>query len=135
VTAATIDTARFRTLRLCRALAGVGFGRVAILAVQRKPIGAKTKGNRRTADQILEGLVRTTAAIPRSTTIVLVDDNIQSGSSIAAVDKLLGASRPTAAFAVSVTDSVSYADAAKARSFTIEYDETADQLAVHCKLT
>lgn len=134
VTASTIDTARFRTLRLCRALAGVGFGRVAILAVQRKPVGAKTKGNRRTADQILQGLTRTPATIPRSTTIVIVDDNVQSGSSIAAVDKLLGASRPTAAFAVSVTDSISYADATKARSFTIEYDETADELAVHCNL-
>lgn len=80
VTASTIETARFRTLRLCRALAGVGLGRVAVLAVQRKPVGAKTKGNRRTADQILEGLTRTTTAIPRSTTIVLVDDNVVSAA-------------------------------------------------------
>jgi hypothetical protein len=33
VTAATVETARFRTLRLCRALEGVGLGRVAVLAV------------------------------------------------------------------------------------------------------
>ena len=105
VTVATIETARFRTLRLCRALAGVGFGGVAVLAVQRKPVVAKTKGLRRTADQIFEGLIRTSAAIPRSTTFVVVDDNVQSGSSIAALDKLLGASRATAAFAVAVTDS------------------------------
>jgi predicted amidophosphoribosyltransferase len=97
VTASTIETARFRTLRLCRALAGVGFGNVAVLAVQRKVVKAKTTGNRRTADQIFEGLVRTVTTIPRAT-IVLVDDNVQSGSSIAALDKLLGASRPTAAF-------------------------------------
>ena len=134
VTASTIETARFRTLRLCRALAGVGFGRVAVLAVQRKPVVAKTKGHRRTADQIREGLVRTTMAIPRATTIVLVDDNVQSGSSIAALDKLLGASRPTAAFAVAVTDSREYADATKARRFTIEYDEDATSLDVTCTL-
>jgi hypothetical protein len=43
VTASTIETARFRTLRLCRALAGVGLGTVAVLAVQRKPVVPKTK--------------------------------------------------------------------------------------------
>jgi len=134
VTAATIETARFRTLRLCRALAGVGFGSVAVLAVQRKPVVAKTKGPRRTADQIFEGLVRTTIAIPRATTIVLVDDNVQSGSSIAALDKLLGASRPTAAFAVAVTDSHEYADATKARGFTIKYDDAVTSLDVTCTL-
>lgn len=134
VTASTIETARFRTLRLCRALAGVGFGRVAVLAVQRKAVAAKTKGNRRTANQILEGLTRTATAVPRGTTIVLVDDNVQSGSSIAALDKLLGASRPTAAFAVAVTDSMPHADATKTRGFTIEYDETAEILDASCKL-
>jgi hypothetical protein len=40
----------------------------------------------------------------------------------------------TAAFAVAVTDSQPYADAAKARRFTIEYDETADILDVSCIL-
>lgn len=134
VTASSIETARFRTLRLCRALAGVGFGRVAILAVQRKPVDAKTKGNRRTADQILEGLTRTTVAIPRGTTIVLVDDNVQSGSSIAALDKLLGGSRQTAAFAVAVTDASPHTDATKTRGFTIQYDETAEGLDVACIL-
>jgi hypothetical protein len=134
VTASTIETARFRTLRLCRALAGVGFGRVAVLAVQRKPVVAKTKGERRTADQIFDGLVRTSTGISRGTTIVLVDDNVQSGSSIAALDKLLGASRPTAAFAVAVTDSQPYTNAAKARGFTIEYDEAEPSLDVTCLL-
>jgi len=52
VTAATIETARFPTLRLCRALAGVGLGTVAVLAVQRAPVVAKTKGARRTAQEI-----------------------------------------------------------------------------------
>ncbi len=134
VTAATIETARFRTLRLCNALAGVGFGHVAVLVVQRKRVEGKTKGNRRTADQIYAGLARTSTPIPRSTTLVLVDDNVQSGASIAAVDKLLGASRPTAAFAVAVTDSQPYTDAAKSRTFRIEYDETADDLEVACIL-
>lgn len=134
VTASTIETARFRTLRLCRALAGVGFGRVAVLAVQRKLVVPKTKGQRRTADQIFEALVRTSTPIPRGTTLVLVDDNVQSGSSIAALDKLLGASRPTAAFAVAVTDSQPCANATKARGFTIEYDETSASLEVSCVL-
>lgn len=134
VTFSTIESARFRTLRLCRALAGVGFGRVAVLAVQRKVVVAKTKGHRRSADQILDGLVRTTTPIPRGTTIVLVDDNVQSGASIAALDKLLGASRRTSAFAVAVTDSQPHADATKTRGFTISYDETTESLDVTCAL-
>lgn len=134
VTASSIETARFRTLRLCRALAGVGFGRVAVLAVQRKPVVAKTKGERRTADQILDGFVRTSTPIPRGMTIVVVDDNVHSGASIAALDKLLGGSRPTAAFAVAVTDSQQYGNAMKARGFTIGYDETMPTLAVSCSL-
>ncbi|HEX8112446.1 MAG TPA: hypothetical protein VF516_32170, partial [Kofleriaceae bacterium] len=69
VTAATIQTARFRTLRLCNALAGVGFGHVALLAVQRKPVEGKTKGNRRTADQIVAGLARTSTPIPRGVAV------------------------------------------------------------------
>jgi hypothetical protein len=129
VTAATVEAARFRTLRLCRALEGVGFGTVAVLAVQRKPVTSKTKGARRTADEILTGFERTGVTMPRSTTLVLVDDNVQSGRSIAALDKLLGASRPTAAFAVAVTDSQACGDAAKARRFTVEYDEEAKRIA------
>lgn len=137
VTAATIQTARFRTLRLCNALAGVGFGHVAVLAVQRKAVEgktSKTKGPRRTADEIFAGLARTSTPIPRSSTLVLVDDNVQSGASIAALDKLLGASNPTAAFAVAVTDSQPYKDAAKARTFEIAYDETDDELYVSITL-
>lgn len=134
VTASAIETARFRTLRLCRALAGVGLGTVAVLAVQRKPMVAKTKGVRRTADQILTGFVRTSAPIPRSAMIVLVDDNVQSGNSIAALDRLLGASRPTAAFAVAVTDARACKDALKTRRFTIEYDAGAPRLDVVCTL-
>jgi hypothetical protein len=134
VTAATIHTARFRTLRLCNALAGVGFGHVAVLAVQRKAVESKTKGNRRTADEIFAGLARTSTPIPRGSTLVLVDDNVQSGASIAALDKLLGASKPTAAFAVAVTDSQPYEDAAKARTFKITYDESDDELNVSITL-
>jgi hypothetical protein len=59
---------------------------------------------------------------------------VQSGSSIAALDKLLGATRPTAAFAVAVTDSHACTDATKARGFAIEYDEDADSLDVTCVL-
>lgn len=57
VTATTIETARFPTLRLCRALAGVGLGTVAVLAVQRVPVIAKTQGAKRTAKQLFDGLV------------------------------------------------------------------------------
>lgn len=136
VTAATIETARFRTLRLCRALAGVGLGTVAVLAVQRKPVVAKTsnRGPRRTADQVLAGLTRTNVPMPRSGAIVLVDDNVQSGNSIAAVDRLLGANRDTFAFAVAVTDAHEYKDAVKPRRFTVEYDETVPTLSVRCVL-
>jgi hypothetical protein len=134
VTVSTIETARFRTLRLCRALAGVGLGTVAVLAVQREPVIAKTRGLRRTADQILDGFVRTSIAMPRSTVVVLVDDNVQSGRSLAALDRLLGASRPTSAFAVAVTDSRESKEALKARGFTIEYDDTAAELDITCTL-
>jgi predicted amidophosphoribosyltransferase len=134
VTATTIESTRFRTLRLCRALAGVGLGTVEVLAVQRKPVVAKTKGSRRTANEILAGFTRTATPIPRATTIVLVDDNVQSGKSIAALDRLLGASRPTYAFAVAVTDSQPSADALKARGFTIEYDDEDAALDVRCTL-
>lgn len=134
VTASTIETARFRTLRLCRALAGVGLGTVAVLATQRERVVPKTKGVRRRADEILRGFVRTATPIPRSTTIVLVDDNVQSGKSIAALDRLLGALRPTCAFAVAVTDAQKCTDALKPRAFTIEYDGEADVLEATCVL-
>lgn len=134
VTAKTIETARFRTLRLCRALAGVGLGTVVVLAVQREPVLAKTKGSRRTAAQVLEGFVRTSIPIPRSDVVVLVDDNVQSGNSLAALDRLLGASRPTWAFAVAVTDAHECKDALKTRAFRIEYDETVKTLDVACTL-
>jgi hypothetical protein len=134
VTATTVETARFRTLRLCRALAGVGLGTVAVLAVQQEPVIAKTKGSRRTAEQILRGFARTSTLIPRSNVIVLVDDNVQSGNSLAALDQLLGASRPTSAFAVAVTDSQECKDALKPRTFTIAYEETTKSLDVRCTL-
>jgi hypothetical protein len=134
VTASTIATARFPTLRLCRALAGVGLGTVTVLAVQRERVIAKTKGVRRGADEILRGLTRTASLIPRSTTIVLVDDNVQSGKSIAALDRLLGASRPTCAFAVAVTDALKRTDALKPRTFAIEYDDKAAVLEARCVL-
>ncbi len=134
VTATTIETARFRTLRLCRALAGVGLGTVEVLAAQAVPVVSKTKGLRRTADQILAGFVRTATPIPRSAVIVLVDDNVQSGNSIAALDRLLGGTRTTAAFAVAVTDAQECKDAVKHRRFTVEYDEAAKVLDVDCTL-
>jgi len=134
VTTATIETARFRTLRLCRALAGVGLGTVAILAAQREPVVAKTKGSRRTAEEILRGFVRTSIAMPRSDVVVLVDDNVHSGNSLAALDCLLGASRPTSAFAVAVTDSHESKDALKPRSFKVAYGGTNSALDVTCTL-
>jgi len=42
--------------------------------------------------------------------------------------------RPTAAFAVAVTDARECKDALKARRFTIEYDEQASVLDVKCRL-
>jgi hypothetical protein len=125
VTASTIETARFPTLRLCRALAGVGLGTPVVAAVQRAAVQPKTQGARRSADEILAGFVRTASAIPRSSVIVLVDDNVQSGSSLVALDRLLASSRPTSAFAVAVTDAQPCKHALKGRSFTIEYDERA----------
>lgn len=130
VTASTIDAVRFPALRLCRALAGAGLGTVSVLAVQRQAVVAKTKGLRRSADQIFAGFVRTPSPIPRANVIVLVDDNVQSGNSLAALDRLLGCSRPTSAFAVAVTDSRACKDALKPRGFAIEYDETTRELDV-----
>jgi len=132
VTATTIETARFRTLRLCRALAGVGFGNVAVLATQRERVVPKTRGMRRSADEILRGLIRTAIPMPRSTTIVLVDDNVQSGKSIATVDRILGGARETCAFAVAVTDAQKCSDALQPRRFTIEYDAESSTLDVRC---
>jgi len=58
---------------------------------------------------------------------------VQSGNSIAAVDRLLGASRDTFAFAVAVTDARASKDAVQPRRFTVEYDETTP-ITVSCKL-
>lgn len=129
VTAVTVETARFPTLRLCRALEGVGLGRVAVLAVQREPVVAKTSGSRRTGEEILRGFVRTSMPVPRSDVVVLVDDNVQSGNSLAALDHLLGGVS-TAAFAVAVTDAEACKNALKPRRFTIDYDEAAPSLRV-----
>jgi len=130
VTENTVDTARFPTLRLCRALAGVGLGTVRVLAVQRRAVAPKTTGNRRTADEILGNLKRTAVAVPRRGALVLVDDNVQRGASLAAVDKLLGASGIVAAFAVAVTDRRERADACQPRTFEVRYDPDATPLDV-----
>jgi hypothetical protein len=132
VTATTIETARFRTLRLCRSLAGAGLGTVAVLAVQERAVVPKTEGGRRTASEILRGLTRTPTPIPRAQVIVLVDDNVQSGASIAAMDTLLGGSRQTCAFAVAVTDAQPCPDAMQRRRFYVDYDDEAPDLDVHC---
>jgi predicted amidophosphoribosyltransferase len=108
---------------------------VAVLAVQRQPVIAKTRGSRRTADEILGGFARTSTPIPKSDVVVLVDDNVQSGNSLAALDRLLGATLPAAIFAVAVTDANACGDALKPRRFTIEYDDTRSQLDVICKLS
>jgi hypothetical protein len=134
VIATTIETARFRTLRLCRALAGVGLGKVAVLAVQREPVTAKTRGARRAVEQILAGFARTSTPLPRSGVVVLVDDNVQSGNSLAALDHLLGMSRMTAAFAVAVTDAHECKDAVSPRTFMVDYEQTGAGLRVTCLL-
>lgn len=130
VTRSTIETARFPTLRLCRALAGVGLGSVRVLAVQRRPVAAKTTGNRRTADQILANLERTNVPLPRRGVLVLVDDNVQRGASLAAVDRLLGATSVVTAFAVAVTDSRERPDACAPRAFEVLYDPRRQPLEV-----
>lgn len=134
VTAATIETARFPTLRLCRALAGAGLGSVAVLAVQRRPVEPRTHGNQRDADETLTNLVRTSAPLPRGGTLVLVDDNVRSGASIVALDTLVGATRLTTAFAVAVTDSKPCGNAFRPRRFTLTYDPRRTPLEVECAL-
>lgn len=79
---------------------------------------------------ILRGFVRTPTPVPKSDVVVLVDDNVQSGNSLAALDHLLGGGRSTAAFAVSVTDAEACKDALKPRRFTIDYDGAAASLRV-----
>jgi predicted amidophosphoribosyltransferase len=137
VTVSTIHTARFRTLRLCNALAGVGLGTVSILAVQRKPIVSKTQqpqGTRRSVEQVLSGLTRTPVPIPRAQTIVLVDDNVQSGNSLVALDQLLDVARPTCAFAVAVTDSQPCSDALAFRTFSVSYEDKVRPLIARCEI-
>ncbi|MBC7978782.1 MAG: hypothetical protein H7138_27675 [Myxococcales bacterium] len=73
---------------------------------------------------------RTAIPIPRGGVIVLIDDNVHSGRSLAALGRLLGASRTTSALAVAVTDAEPCKDALKGRKFRVEYDETSPDLAV-----
>lgn len=129
VTSSTIETARFPTLRLCNALAGAGLGTVRVLAVQRVPVAPKTTGNRRSVQGILDGLLRTDIAVPDRGVIVLVDDNVQRGASLAAVDLLLGATGQVAAFAVAVTDSHPHEDAGIPRRFDVKYEPDVSPLA------
>jgi hypothetical protein len=122
VTSATIETDRFPTLQLCRALAGAGLGTVALLAVQREPVEPRTKGNRRDVATTLANLIRTASPMPRHGSIVLVDDNVRTGASIVAVDMLLGATATTVAFAVAVTDRQACESALLPRRFTLAYE-------------
>lgn len=130
VTASTIETARFPTLRLCRALAGAGLGSVAVLGVQRRTVEPRTRGNRRQVDETLDNLVRTSTPVPRKGLLVLVDDNVRSGASLIALDALLGASTTTVAFAVAVTDAQPCANACLPRRFALTYDPAASPLEV-----
>jgi hypothetical protein len=123
VTSASVETARFPTLRLCRALAARGFGVCRVLAVQRSAVPSKTTGHRRPGAEILANLERTPEPSPQQGVVVLVDDNVQSGQSLAAVDRLLATSCPVAAFAVAVTDSRPRFDACVPRRFRVTYDE------------
>lgn len=122
-TASAVETARFPTLRLCHALAGAGLGQVRVLAVQRRPVEPKTRGARRTVNEVLAGFVRTAAPVPRSGLLVIVDDNVQRGHSIAAMDRLLGSRLPTAAFAVGITDARPCNDACALRVFRVHEEE------------
>lgn len=133
VTLSSIETARFPALKLCRALAGAGLGSVAVLAVQRRPVEARTQGNRRDAQETFRNLVRTPVSLPRSGALVLVDDNVRSGASIVALDALLGASRPTTVFAVAVTDSQPCADACRPRRFELVYEPSESPLHVRTR--
>ena len=83
--------------------------------------------------QVLDNLMRTTVAIPTSGTLVLVDDNVNHGASLAAVDKLLGARLDVAAFAVALTDSQRQVDAYARRRFEVRYDPGAVPLDVELK--
>jgi hypothetical protein len=127
VTLATIETDRFPTLRLCRALAGAGLGTVTVLALQHRPAQPRTRGNRRLVGETLSNLTRTATPIPRGGTLVLVDDNVRSGASIVAVDKLLGATTATVAFAVAATDAQPCVDACRPRRFTLTYEPDLDE--------
>jgi hypothetical protein len=121
VTLATQSTARFPTLRLCHALAAAGLGTVAVLALQRRAVEPRTRGNRRDLVESRDNLIRTASALPRAGTVVLVDDNVRSGASMAALDHLLGATRACAIFAVAVTDASPCADACRPRRFSLRY--------------
>ena len=122
VTLATIESARFPTLRLCRALAGAGLGDVCVLAAQAKALPPKHDGHDYSTENLLANLRRTAVPIPRASIIVLVDDNIHRGRSLIAMDQFIGAPGAVAAFSVAITDSQPRADAYKPRKFELRYD-------------
>ena len=64
VTLGTIDTARFPTLRLCRALAGAGLGEVRVLAAQAAPLPPKHDGHAHSTAALLANLRRTSFRPP-----------------------------------------------------------------------
>ncbi len=128
VTLDTIETARFPTLRLCRALAGAGLGDVRILAAQAGRLPPKHEGNDYTAVELRGNLRRTSTAAPRSGVIVYVEDNVHRGRSIIALDQLVGGPARVAVFTVALTDSAPRSDAYTPRKFSISYDPDDDAL-------
>jgi hypothetical protein len=127
VIAATLETDRFPAYKLARAYERAGLGQCAVLAVNRAAKPAKTTSGRRTADDLLANL-EIHAERPTGADLILIDDLVTSGASLAALDKLLGASGKVRAFCVAQTDSTACASAYDPRSYVVRYDPDAPSL-------
>ncbi len=102
-----------------------------MLAAQAAPLLAKHDGHDNSTAALVANLRRTSAAVPLTGIIVMVDDNVHRGRSIIALDRFLGATGRVAAFAVAITDSQPREDAYTPRKFEISYDPDDATLAGH----
>lgn len=109
VTRATMASARWGSLALCRALERVGFGATTPCVVfkQKKASGYKT-GNKPKASELRKLLeVIPTAAPAPGQAVLYVDDILSKGAHVAAIDDILSPHAPgrlRCAFAIGYTE-------------------------------
>lgn len=121
VTECTIETARWGAYRLAKALAKHGFGTVMPLLVNRRPTNS---GQTRAAAEIRENL-HILGRPPTGGQIILVDDTVTRGNSIAVAREALG--NPDGyALVVGVTSNIPRASALTPIRRMLTYSTTDD---------